>query len=626
MSILSKKGSIRVGLGVARRLRTRRPEIEFLEERALLAVVSVDAGEVIRPVDTQLLGVNLTSPDANLNTSETQQMVQAAGLTSFRFPGGSQSDDFHFNSAVAYHPTWGTDSSMASFIALVNGNAILTLDYGSGSPQEAAAMLAYFNGSVNNTTVIGDGPEWSDAAGAWQTVDWQTAGYWASLRASAPLAKDDGLNFLRLNHPAPFGFEYWEVGNEEYGSWEDDRHATPHDPATYIAFASTFAGYASQISPGISIGLDVGSPGSDYNNWTVDILQQCAVDNFIPGFLSDHNYVQSAGEESDSNLLLNTTTSTSSDPSDPGDPFDWVQRAADYESLLTQYLGGAGGAVTLLATEFNSVNSQPGKQTTSLVNGLWVADSLGGLLETPYDGADYWDLGGSYQTGGNDSPSLYGWRQVGDMGLIGGPNGTPPVSGLGVPYPTYFAEELASKIIQAGGQVVSASSSDPNLTTYAVLEANGQLKLLVINKSASSALTGQFQLDNFQPGPEALVWQYGEAQDTAQSQSSTGASALASFTTELSPSGSAFSYSFPAYSMSVLVLSPAGSSGPTFTDPASAAPNPVTVTSTVLNATATDPTGGSLLTYTWATIGSPPAPVSFRRTVPTLLKRRPPRL
>ena len=202
-------------------------------------------------------------------------------------------------------------------------------------------------------------------------------------------------------------------------------------------------------------------------------------------------------------------------------------------ALLTQYLGTAGKNVQLLATEFNSVYSDPGKQTTSLVNGLWLADSLGALLETPYDGADVWDLRNSYESGGNDSSSLYGWRQDGDYGLIGSPDGSPPASGTYVPYPTYFAEELASKIVQAGGNVVQATSSDPNLTTYAVLEANGQLDLLVINKSATSALTGQFQLANYVPATQATVWQYGEAQDTAQSESATGASALANFTTSL---------------------------------------------------------------------------------------------
>ena len=45
------------------------------------------------------------------------------------------------------------------------------------------------NGRTFGATVIG-----TDSMGR----DWKTAGYWAGLRASSPLAKDDGLNFLRL--------------------------------------------------------------------------------------------------------------------------------------------------------------------------------------------------------------------------------------------------------------------------------------------------------------------------------------------------------------------------------------------------------------------------------------------
>ena len=133
---------------------------------------------------------------------------------------------------------------MASFVASVNGQAVVTLDYGSGSPQEAAAELAYLNAPVGSTTPIGDGPEWNDTTNSWQTVNWQTAGYWASLRAAQPLAVDDGLNFLRLGRTAPFDFDYFEVGNEEYGSWEIDHHTVEHDPATYVAFAKQFQTYA----------------------------------------------------------------------------------------------------------------------------------------------------------------------------------------------------------------------------------------------------------------------------------------------------------------------------------------------------------------------------------------------
>jgi hypothetical protein len=587
--------------------RARRPVGEGLEPRELLATVTVNAGQVVRAVDTNLLGVNLVNWDSDLNTAQTTQMVQAAGLTEFRFPGGSASDDFHFNTPASYNGQ-GTDSSMASFIGSVNGQAIITLDYGSGSPQEAAAMLAYFNGSTTNTTVIGTGPEWSDSANTWQTVNWQTAGYWASLRAAAPLAKDDGLNFLRMSHPAPFGFHDWEVGNEEYGSWEVDHHAAEHDPTTYVAFAKQFQTYAASISTGISIGIDAGGPTSD-NNWVGNVLTQSVSQGLTIGFLSDHNYVQAPGSESDSTLLLDTVSNPNVN-ADPSSPDDWALRASGYESLLTKDLGSAAAKnVELLATEFNSVYSNPGKQTTSLVNGLFVADSLGSLLETPYNGADVWDLRNYYDNSNNNSSSLYGWRQAGDYGIIGSPGNSAPGSGTYVPYPTYFAEQLASKIIQGGGQVVQAASSDPNLSTYAVLEPNGHLDLLVINKSSSATLTGQFQVAGFVPSSQAQLWQYGEAQDTAQSQSTTGASSLASSSPTLTVSGSSFSDSFPAYSMSVLDLTPA--TGPTIVTMAGATPNPVNGTTTSLTVQATDPAGASSLTYTWATTGTPPAPVTF---------------
>ena len=500
---------------------------------------------------------------------------------------------------------------MASFVASVKGQAVVTLDYGSGSPQEAAAFLAYFNGAVGNTTAIGQGPEWNDSTGSWQTVDWKTAGYWASLRAAAPLATDDGLNFLRVSHPASFGFHDYEVGNEEYGSWEIDHHSSQHDPATYVAFAKQFATLAASIDPTISIGIDAGSPYEN-NNWVANVLQQSASQGFMPGFISDHNYVGAPWSESDSNLLLNTVSNPNSP--DPNNPYDWAVRASDYQQLLTQYLGAAGKNVELLGTEFNSVYSNPGKQTTSLVNGLFLADSLGELMTTPYDGADVWDLRNGWDTSNNDSSNLYGWRQGGDYGLLGSSGGSAPSTGTYVPYPTYFAEQLGSKIIQAGGSVVKATSSDANLTTYAVVEPNGDLALLVINKSASSALTGQFQVANFAPGTQANTWQYGIAQDTAQSQTSDGHSALANFTTAISASGGAFSLSFPAYSMTVLDI-PKGTGttagGPTITQAAAATPNPVTGTSTALTVAATDPAGASTLTYTWTTTGTPPAPVAF---------------
>src|SRR5579864_8498963 len=95
----------------SRRLRLR---LEALEVRTLLSTVSsvgsssgavnptdvglgavptqpattINASAAIGPVTTNTLGVNLTWWDDKLTTPQTQQMVEAAGLTAFRFPGG----------------------------------------------------------------------------------------------------------------------------------------------------------------------------------------------------------------------------------------------------------------------------------------------------------------------------------------------------------------------------------------------------------------------------------------------------------------------------------------------------------------------------------------------------------
>jgi hypothetical protein len=143
-----------------------------------------------------------------------------------------------------------------------------------------------------------------------------------------------------------------------------------------VAFAKQFATYAAQIDPSISIGVDTGSPGSDFNNWIANVLQQSVAQGFTPGFLSDHNHLQALGSESDANLLLNTVSDASSVDG-------WAYRASGYEALLSQYLGAAGKKVELLATEFNSVYSNPGKQTTSLVNGLFVVDQSQPALQRP---------------------------------------------------------------------------------------------------------------------------------------------------------------------------------------------------------------------------------------------------
>ena len=336
-----------------------------------------------------------------------------------------------------------------------------------------------------------------------------------------------------------------------------------------MAFANQFANFAREILgaaglPAISIGIDSGDPtGGTDNNWTRNVLADGLKIGFVPGFISDHSYMQTPGNESDSQLLKNTVTN-------PSSTLDWSTRYAAYAALLQQTLSSQAADVSVIATEFNSVANNPGKQSTSLVNGLFIADSIGGLLDSGYSGAIVWELRDAYdsQASGNNSNLLYGWREVDNYGLLGEPSGSAPSAGTYIAYPSYYALQLASKVVAGGGQVVSAASNDAGLQVYAVKEANGHLDLLVVNANPVANLTDQFNVTGFQSGGSAQVWQYGEAQDTAQSQSGNGASALASFTASLGATGANFSFAFPAYSMTVLDLAPA---------PVLAGPSSVTV-------------------------------------------------
>ncbi len=371
---------------------------------------TVNINTVIVPTPVNVVGVNVDWWDTDLTTAQTQAMVEAAGLNIYRFPGGSSSDDYHFNqSSNDDDPSAITISQFAEFIQSVGGTGLVTTDYGSGSPQEAEAELAYLLGSPTDTTVIGNGTEWIpnfNSSGAivsftTQTFVGQTVGYWASLRAASPLGTNDGLNFLRINHAAPFStITDWEIGNEQYGTWEIDNHSPSgiggnstsgyNYPAAYALFASQFASFVKSDQanlPSILIGIDSGDPtGASDNNWTRNVLADGFADGFVPGFISDHSYMQGPGAESDSFLLNDTVSNAASS-------LDWSTRYSDYEAILVATVGSTNAAgVKVMATEFNSNYGTPGKQMGSLVNGLFIADSIGSLLDSGYTGGLVWDL------------------------------------------------------------------------------------------------------------------------------------------------------------------------------------------------------------------------------------------
>jgi hypothetical protein len=173
-----------------------------------------------------------------------------------------------------------------------------------------------------------------------------------------------------------------------------------------------------------------------------------------------------------------------------------------------------------------------------------MADAIGQLASTEFNACLWWDLRNGGGTGGNNSSSLYGWRPYGDYGVVssGDISGVP----ANTPFPTFYAAKLLRNWGRGGDRVVTATTGYSLLSIYAAKLLDGNLALLVINKHPSLDLPAQITLNNFTPGSTNVsVLTYGKPNDLASGDLTTGTATA---------SGGTISYTFPSYSMSVLVV------------------------------------------------------------------------
>jgi hypothetical protein len=173
-----------------------------------------------------------------------------------------------------------------------------------------------------------------------------------------------------------------------------------------------------------------------------------------------------------------------------------------------------------------------------------MADAIGQFTLTEFNACLWWDLRNGALTNANNSSSLYGWRLYGDYGLVasGDVSGVP----ADTPYPSYYAAKLLSNWGRGGNRVLSTTSGYSLLSIYAAKLLNGSLALLVINKHPTMDFNAQIALNNFTPGSTTVpVYAYGKSNDLANGDLTTSTASV---------SGSTINYTFPSYSMSVLLV------------------------------------------------------------------------
>lgn len=246
--------------------------------------VVVDLAKPINVLGGAAIGFSTSTSSGSDFDLAGAPYLRLAGISTPRYPGNAGAADlYHWSTRTvskykgidAPYLAPGSDFPTFALMAEKLGNAVIMVNYGSnpestggGEPGEAAAWVAYANGKPEDTRPIAKDPGGDD---------WHTVGFWASLRAGTPIATDDGFNFLRIHHPAPFDFKLWQVGGQVYnnGFFGGDHTGVPDlhgptpnalkdfgrlrgvpklAPAVYAENLKAFAAAMKEVDPSILIG------------------------------------------------------------------------------------------------------------------------------------------------------------------------------------------------------------------------------------------------------------------------------------------------------------------------------------------------------------------------------------
>ena len=408
---------------------------------AVATSVAVDQSSAGPAITDQLLGMNMAAW-YDPTTSAIVPAFQLAGIHAVRWPGGSWSDDYHWATNTMCGNTPNSNATFANFVndlALPGSfDVALTANYG-----------------TNSTC---NGPGQPSEAAAWITQ-----------------AKAINAHVSHIT-----------VGNEEYGSWEDDLHTAKNDATTYAAAvgtASTSGGYYAQIKAAdssVRVGVDV-NPGNS-PAWDPIVLVNSQYD-----FVEYHYYPQAPGSESDTYL---------------------VQRAA--QDLTTEInaikaeLTTAGKPNTpIYVGEIGSVYTNPGKQSLSITQGLYAGQVLGEMMNDGVARATWWiGFGNCNGTQGNDSNSLYGWQNFGGYNVFADGPTDPGCAGagpIGTMSPTARAFQLFSKVAVNGESVLAANvnGDTTNVRAYAATHSGGTVLVLFnVSQTVSEPVTVSLSAQN----------------------------------------------------------------------------------------------------------------------------------
>ncbi len=395
--------------------------------------LTIDPASPGAVISSLLRGVNMANW-VDITQPGIVPALTAAGIKAARWPGGSESDLFHWRGNTACGGAYV--NANATFDTFIN-QVVLP------AKLKAAVTLNY------GTNIACDGPGDPSEAAAW--VD----------------------HAFAMHAPAT----YWTVGNEVYGSWETDLHAKPHDAATYAQAVAT--GYYPLIKgkhPNALVGVVV-NPGWQ-PDWDTIVLARAKYD-----FVELHFYAQQPGAENDAYLVQQAPLALTALVNQLK-----AELAAAGHAATPIYLGERGSGTFKPGKQTSSIPQ-------ALYAGQALSELMraGGVSR-----ATWWiGFGGCADAsgGGNFSDALYGWQGFGGYMIFSDAlpeYGCPNAAGLklGVPLPTAQALTLIGKVALDGEHMLPATlaGAPATLRAYAMTQCTGYAAVL-FNLDPTNAAT-----------------------------------------------------------------------------------------------------------------------------------------
>jgi len=354
------------------------------------------------------LGANTAAWDTNYTDPSIASQLSAANVGLMRYPGGSYADDYFWQTNTYEGTTDPVDFAQYSSTtdSITDGQKFVTVNYGSDTAADA---------------------------GAWATQA-ETAGEGVSL---------------------------WEIGNEEYGSWETDDHSGPHTATSYASNALAYMQAIKAVNSSNQVcydyamdpSLSSGSGVDGYQTWNDTILLADAADINC----ADVHWYPIEGTPTESvQSIMSTVDNIPQAASEIGSAF------ASYDPSAYFVVGETG-----ISNAANAWNEEP-------VGALYAAANAMEWLSFGARSVDWWDV------------QNYG-SETADFGLFSsGTSGEPTVD---TPFPPYYGYELASLLAVHGASVGTLVIPTPNVYTYYSVLPNGTYNVMLVNADPSNSYT-----------------------------------------------------------------------------------------------------------------------------------------